>query len=59
MAKKNILIFGGAGFLASHLADELTKKSFNVTIFDKKKSSYLQEDQKRIYQFIRYRNDGT
>ena len=48
MAKKNILIFGGAGFLASHLADELTKKSFNVTIFDKKKSSYLQEDQKMI-----------
>lgn len=30
-----ILIFGGAGFLGSHLATSLIQKGHNVTIFDK------------------------
>ena len=46
--KKKILIFGGSGFLASHLCDELIKKNYDVTIFDFKKSSYLRKGQKII-----------
>ena len=30
-----VVVFGGAGFLGSHVADELTNKNFDVTIFDK------------------------
>ena len=29
MKKKKIIIFGGSGFLASNLADELSKKKFD------------------------------
>lgn len=32
---KNCVIFGGAGFIGSHIADNLLKHKFNVTIFDK------------------------
>lgn len=46
--KKKILIFGGSGFLASHLFDELSKKNFDVKIFDYKKSPYLKKSKKLI-----------
>ena len=36
MAKK-VLVVGGSGFLGSHVADELTEKGYEVTIFDQKK----------------------
>lgn len=42
------LVTGGSGFLGSHVADELTKKGHNVTIYDKKKSLYLKKKQKFI-----------
>ena len=32
---RKILIFGGNGFLGSHVVDELVSKKFKVTIFDK------------------------
>ena len=41
-----ILVTGGSGFLGSHVADELTKKGHEVTIFDNKKSDYIRKDQK-------------
>ena len=43
-----IIVFGGAGFLGSHVAEELTKKGHEVTVFDLKKSSYLIQGQKSI-----------
>ena len=43
-----IVVFGGSGFLGSHVADELTKKGHDVTIFDIKKSKYLNTKQKMI-----------
>ena len=45
---KNSIVFGGSGFLGSHLADELINIGHNVTIFDLKKSKYLQQNQKMI-----------
>lgn len=35
MSKKHVLITGGAGFIGSHLTDELIERGFDVTIYDK------------------------
>lgn len=42
------VVFGGSGFLGSHVADELSNKGHEVIIFDLKKSPYLRDDQKMI-----------
>ena len=44
--KKKVVVFGGAGFLGSHVADNLTDKKYDVTIFDTKTSPYIKENQK-------------
>lgn len=41
-------VFGGSGFLGSHVADELTKCGHQVLIFDKKESPYIQDHQEFI-----------
>tara|TARA_Y100001970_G_C14230273_1_gene858167 strand:+ start:2253 stop:3125 length:873 start_codon:yes stop_codon:yes gene_type:complete len=43
--KKKVMVFGGSGFLASHVADSLTKNGYKVYIFDKKKSKYKSRNQ--------------
>ena len=45
---KNAIVFGGSGFLGSHICDYLTNTGYNVTIFDKKKSKFLKKKQKMI-----------
>ena len=42
------VVFGGSGFLGSHVADELLKKGYEVIIFDKAKSGYLQSGQNMV-----------
>ena len=44
--RKNYLVTGGSGFLGSHIADFLSNKKNNVTLFDKKKSIYKNKQQK-------------
>ena len=44
----NVVVFGGSGFLGSYVADELTRKKYNVTIADLNKSKYIQDNQKFI-----------
>ena len=44
-----LLIFGGAGFLGSHVADYFFKKKYKIFIFDKKKSNFVNEK----YTFIK------
>lgn len=45
---KKAVVFGGSGFLGSHVADALTKARYEVTIFDINRSNYLQPGQKMI-----------
>lgn len=46
--KIKVVVFGGAGFLGSHVADVLTDRGYEVVIFDLKKSPYLEEGQTSI-----------
>ena len=48
MTNKKVLVVGGSGFLGSHVADELTNKGFKVTIFDQKKSKWINKNQNFI-----------
>lgn len=43
-----IVVFGGSGFLGSHVADVLTDKGYEVIIYDLNESPYLKENQKMI-----------
>ena len=52
-----IVVLGGSGFLGSHVADELSKKRHQVTIFDKKKSKWIRSDQKMFIGNILNPND--
>ncbi len=42
------IVTGGAGFLGSHLADELTARGHEVLIFDPHASSYRQPSQEQV-----------
>ncbi|RMH36182.1 MAG: NAD(P)-dependent oxidoreductase [Nitrospirae bacterium] len=44
----NVLVLGGSGFLGSFVADELTKRGYGVTIFDRRPSPYRQPSQRMI-----------
>ncbi|TFG41549.1 MAG: NAD(P)-dependent oxidoreductase [Bacteroidia bacterium] len=41
-------VFGGSGFLGSHVADDLATRGYDVTIFDMRPSPYLQDRQKMV-----------
>ncbi|WKZ36496.1 MAG: NAD(P)-dependent oxidoreductase [Anaerolineales bacterium] len=43
-----VIVFGGSGFVGSHLADALTEAGHEVTIFDINPSPYLKESQRFI-----------
>ncbi len=45
---KNIIVFGGSGFLGSHVCDQLSGYGYHVTIYDIKVSPYLKVNQKMI-----------
>jgi len=45
---KKVVIFGGSGFLGSYVADELTRRNYDVLIVDMDNSKYLQKNQKFI-----------
>lgn len=43
-----VIIFGGSGFVGSHVADELSKRGYEVSVFDLQESPYLRKDQQMI-----------
>jgi len=57
--KKNVLVIGGSGFMGSHTADQLSKRGFNVTIFDNNLSDWKRDDQKIIIGNIFNQTDLT
>jgi len=46
MAK--VAVFGGAGFLGSHVADALRHRGYEVVVFDRRPSPYLRPDQREV-----------
>ena len=45
---KKVVVFGGSGFIGSHVADLLSEMGYDVTIFDVKESAYLRPDQNMV-----------
>ena len=45
---KKVVVFGGSGFLGSHVSDKLTEVGYSVTVFDKKESLYLSSNQEMV-----------
>jgi UDP-glucose 4-epimerase len=45
---KKALVTGGAGFLGSHIADELSGRGYRVTILDRAPSPWLRNDQEMV-----------
>lgn len=43
-----VIVFGGSGFLGSHVADALTDAGYEVVIYDLIQSPYLRDSQKMI-----------
>jgi UDP-glucose 4-epimerase len=43
---KKVVVFGGSGFLGSYVADELTRRGYDITIADLVPSKYIQQNQK-------------
>ena len=40
-----VVVFGGSGFLGSYVADELTKRGYDVIVADIQQSNYLKKNQ--------------
>ena len=45
---KTAIVFGGSGFLGSHVADALSESGHIVTLFDQRPSPYLRSDQTMV-----------
>lgn len=46
--KTKIVVFGGSGFLGSHVVDALIKENYDVTVFDLVKNNWINKDIKQI-----------
>ena len=46
--RTNVIVFGGSGFIGSHICDHLSLAGYNVTIFDIKKSKFKKKNQKML-----------
>jgi UDP-glucose 4-epimerase len=45
---KKVIVFGGSGFLGSHVCDALSEAGFAVRVFDRCPSPYLREGQEMV-----------
>ena len=43
-----VLVMGGSGFIGSHVADELSRRGYQVTIFDRDASPWITKGQKML-----------
>ena len=42
------VVFGGSGFVGSHVADALTRSGYEVVVFDRTKSKYINSSQRMV-----------
>ena len=54
---KKVVVFGGSGFLGSHVADALSDRGYKVTVFDLNPSPFLRQDQEMVLGNILDKND--
>jgi len=45
---EKIVVYGGSGFLGSHVADTLSDSGYRVVIYDRQESPYLRDDQEMV-----------
>ena len=45
---ERVVVFGGSGFLGSHVSDYLTDSGYSVLIYDLNKSKYLKQNQEMV-----------
>lgn len=48
IAKEKVIVYGGGGFLGSHVSDALSDAGYSVRIFDLTPSKYLRPDQEMV-----------
>jgi len=48
LTAEKIVVYGGSGFLGSHVADSLSEAGYQVVIFDTRESPYLRNDQRMV-----------
>lgn len=48
IAKEKVVVYGGGGFLGSHVSDALSDAGYSVRIFDLAPSKYLRPDQEMV-----------
>jgi UDP-glucose 4-epimerase len=46
--QEKVVVFGGSGFLGSHIADQLSDRGYKVIIFANLNSAYLRADQEMV-----------
>ena len=54
---KKVTVWGGSGFIGSHVCDVLSENGFNVLVADKKKSNFLKKNQKMFIGDIYNKSD--
>jgi len=56
MKNEKVIVFGGSGFLGSHVADTLSYEGYQVVIFDLEQSKYIRDNQEMFIGNIQNRN---
>ena len=48
MSERKVVVYGGSGFVGSHVADALSDEGYAVTVYDRVASPYLRDDQRMV-----------